>query len=250
MSAYIDTDGTVKYAVIMAPADQEWWWWSGLTGAQVGQYLTQYKARLTDISAYLDTGNEVKFAVIMAPADQEWWWYYGLTPAQVGQNLTQNKARLAVVSPFLMSTTNSITINSYPNVSGLNGSVTLTIEDTGAYSFSGGWSPSNVFTGIVSQDVNLVLTLRDIRGTVWVFSTAGNVPSEGSYNFNDRGTNASLARNWPYLAAAYSWHDEYSGTIDLTASWNDIVQWYNQNKQTINQVVQVAGWFAAAVGLA
>jgi len=248
INAYVDTDDTVKFAVVMAPANQEWWWYTGATAAQVGQYLTQNKALLTDISAYIDTDNELKFAVVMAPANQEWLgWYYGFDAAQLGQQLTKNKARLTAVSPFLVSTSNSITINSYPNVSGLNGSAVLTVEETGAYSFSGGWSPSNAVTGLAAQDVNLVLTVRDIRGTLWVFSTAGTVPVEESYNFNNNGTNASLAENWQFLSAAYSWHDAYSASIDLLATWNGIVQWYNQNQQTIDQVVQVAGDIAGLV---
>jgi hypothetical protein len=243
--AYIDTDTTVKFAVIMGPVNHQWWWYVGATAEQVGQYLTQNKSGLTSISAYIDTSNELKFAVIMGPADQEWWWYYGFDAARLGQQLTANKARLTSLSPFMLSTTNSITINSYPNVSGLNGSASLTIESSGAYSFSGGWSPSNWLSGLASQDVNLVLVIRDIRGTAWVFSTAGNVPSEGSYNFNNAGTNAALAEAWQFLSLGYSWHDDYSASIDLTATWNDIKNWYDQNQQTIDTVVQVVGEIAA-----
>jgi hypothetical protein len=188
--AYLDAGNTVKFAVVMEPASHEWWWYVGLTGNQVGQHLTANKAMLTSITAYIDTDNILKFAAIMAPANKQWWWWYNTSATELGQQLTTNKASMMAVSPYLVSTANSFTINSYPNISGLNGSVTLTIEETGAYSFSGGWSPSNVFTGAVSQDVNLVLTLRDVRGTVWVFSTSGTVPIEGSYNFNNKGTNA------------------------------------------------------------
>ena len=67
---------------------------------------------------------------------------------------------------------NNITINSYPNVSGLNGTATLTVYESGAYSFSGGWSPSNYATGLVAQDVNLVLTLRDSKGTLRVMQNS------------------------------------------------------------------------------
>ena len=79
ISPYIDVDNTLKFAVIMAPANQEWWWYWGQTGEQVGQLLTQNKAMLTDISPYIDVDNTLKFAVIMAPANQEWWWYSGAT---------------------------------------------------------------------------------------------------------------------------------------------------------------------------
>ena len=245
ISAYIDTDATVKFAVIMAEGQGTWWWWWGQTGAQVGQLLTQNKAGLTDISAYVDpSDNTLKFAVIMAEG-QDAWWYWGKSGAQLGQLLTQNKARLAVASAYLASSENSITINTNPNISGLDGNVTLTVQESGAYSFTGSWSPSNVLTGLAAQDVNLVLTLRDMRGTVWVFSTSGTVPVEGTYSFNNHGTNPSLAENWQFLQPAYTWHDDYSASLDIAATWTDIVNWYNQNKQTIGEVVQVVGEIAA-----
>jgi hypothetical protein len=112
----------------------------------------------------------------------------------------------------------NIAIHSFPNVSGLNGAATLTIYESGAYSFSGGWSPSNFVTGLVAQDVDLVFTLRDSKGTLWVFSTAGTVPVEASYNFNYTGTNVLLAQNWKFLSAGYTWHDDYSASIDLLAT--------------------------------
>jgi tyrosinase len=103
ISAYIDTDNTVKFAVIMAPANQQWWWYWGQTGEQVGQLLNQNSAMLTDISAYIDTDNTVKFAVIMVPANQQWWWYWGQTGEQVGQLLNQNSARLTALSALTTS---------------------------------------------------------------------------------------------------------------------------------------------------
>ena len=135
----------------------------------------------------------------------------------------------------------SITVNSFPNISGLNGTATLTVYESGAYSFSGGWSPSNIFSGGVAQDVNLVLTLRDSIGTLWVFSTAGTVPIEGSYNFNDTGTNVLLAQNWHFLSAGHTWHDGYSADIDPLGTANEVINWYNQNKQTIDKIEQVVG---------
>lgn len=144
---------------------------------------------------------------------------------------------------------NNITIHSFPNVSGLDGTATLTVYESGAYSFSGGWSPSNILTGTAAQDVDLVFTLRDSQGTLWVFSTAGTVPIEGRYNFNDTGTNVLLAQNWKFLSAGYTWHDNYSATIDLPATGEEALNWYNQNKQTINQIVQVVGSIPGLVAL-
>ena len=159
ISAYIDTDATLKFAVIMAQGQGAWWWWWGQSGAQVGQLLTQNNAMLTDISAYVDPAdNTLEFAVVMAKSQGGWWWW-GQSGAQLGQLLTQNNARLAAASAYLTSSENSITLNGYPNVSGLDGKATLTIQQSGAYSFSGSWSPSNFATGLISQDVNFVMTL-------------------------------------------------------------------------------------------
>ena len=249
ISAYVDTDIAVKFAFAMVPSDQSWWYF-GQTAAQVGQLLTQNKAMPTDISAYVDTDNSLKFAVVMAPANQTWWWYYG-DPAFIGQQLTQNKARMIAVSAYLLSTTDSITVNTYPNISGLNGTANLTIAESGAYTFSGGWSPSNVGTGLASQDVAYSLAIRDIRGRLFLFTTSGNVPTEGSYNFNNKGTNASLAEDWQFLSAGYTWHDNYSANVDIGATLQglvqDVVNWFNQNQQTISDVVQVVGDVAGIV---
>ena len=43
----------VEFAAVMVPANgQAWWWYDGVTGEQVGEFLTQNKAMLTDIDAY------------------------------------------------------------------------------------------------------------------------------------------------------------------------------------------------------
>jgi hypothetical protein len=141
----------------------------------------------------------------------------------------------------------SITFNAFPNISGLNGQATLTVQESGAYSFSGSWSPSNIFTGGISQDVNFVMTLRDAQGTAWVFSTSGTVPNEGTYQFNNNGTNPSLAAKWLFLQLACTDHDQVNAGFDLGATLTAVVNWYNQNQQTIAEVVQVVGKIAAAV---
>jgi hypothetical protein len=75
-----------EFAVVMTPADQQWWWYWGQTASDVGNLLTQNKARLTDISPYVDVDGVLKFAVIMAPANQPWWWYWGQTASDVGNH--------------------------------------------------------------------------------------------------------------------------------------------------------------------
>jgi hypothetical protein len=92
----------VEFAAVMVPAnDQAWWWYDGVTAEQVGKYLEQNKAMLTDIDAYVDENNTLKFVVAMVPATESWWWYWGQTGDQVGQLLTQNKAQLTDISAYI-----------------------------------------------------------------------------------------------------------------------------------------------------
>jgi len=179
-------------------------------------------------------------------ADGSWQSSFGLIESQESNNPGPFTA-IGAAGVGAASSETSITLNGSPNVSGLNGHVTLTIQESGAYSFSGSWSPSNVLTGVISQDVNFVMTLRDAQGAVWVFSTSGTVPSESTYSFNNNGTNPSLAANWQFLQLAYTPHDQVNAGLDLGATWTAIVNWYNQNEQTIDEVVQVVGEIAAAV---
>lgn len=250
LTAYNDVDGTLKFAVVMEPMAEQWWWYPGLSSEELGQALTQNRAGLASISAHIDSDNVLRFAAIMINMyGQDPWWYYGMDGNGLGQRLTMNKAQPLAITPYLMGSQDfgldTITITSYPNVSGLNGNATLTINENGGYAFSGGWSPSNAFTGVAAQDVNLVMTVRDDDGTLWTWSTSGTVQVEGSYTFNYSGTNASIAQNWKNLKAHYVWHDDYNANLDLAATFNDIKSWYEQNKDTINEVIQVVGAIAA-----
>ena len=180
-----------------------------------------------------DTGPGSVDAGYPAPISR-WGW-----PAGFGAN----GINAALYSPGVTS----YSFTTFPNVSGLNSQVDLVIRESGAYSFSGSWAPSNVFTGGIAQDVNYVFTLVDAQGTAWVFSTSGTVPVESSYSFNDSGTNGALTTNWQFLQAGYNWKWQANAGWDLGATWAEIVNWYNQNKTTINEVVQVVGWIASAV---
>ncbi len=179
-------------------------------------------------------------------ADGSWQPFFGLIETQEKNNPGPFTA-ISAAGVGVTSSETSITLNGSPNVSGLNGHVTLTIQESGAYSFSGSWSPSNFATGLISQDVNFVMTLRDAQGTAWVFSTSGTVPSESTYSFNNNGTNASLAASWQFLQLGYTAHDQVNAGLDLGATWTAIENWYNQNKQTIDGVVEVVGAIAGAV---
>jgi hypothetical protein len=56
ISGYVDVDNTLKFAVIMGPADQTWWWYWGLNSDQIAEQLTANNARLTKLSPYLPPG--------------------------------------------------------------------------------------------------------------------------------------------------------------------------------------------------
>lgn len=82
-----------------------WWTYTNVTAAQIGTYLSQNGARLTDLEVYSVSGGEPRFSVRMvknsgAYAVPGWWWYYGLTAAQVGTYLTNNNGRLIEVEPY------------------------------------------------------------------------------------------------------------------------------------------------------
>lgn len=82
-----------------------WWTYTNVTASQVSTYLTQNKARLTEIEVYSVTSGVPRFTVRMVPnsgayAVPGWWWYYGLTAAQVSSYLNANNGRLIEVEPY------------------------------------------------------------------------------------------------------------------------------------------------------
>lgn len=82
-----------------------WWTYTNVTAAQIGTYLNQNGARLTDLEVYSVTNGEPRFAVRMVPnsgayAVPGWWWYYGLTAAQVTSYVNANNGRLIEVEPY------------------------------------------------------------------------------------------------------------------------------------------------------
>jgi hypothetical protein len=93
---------SLKFGVIMVPANQPYEWWWGLTGDEVGQKLQASRMQLRNISAYVDLDNTVKFTAIMEPPTGEsWWWYWGLSGQDLGAKLTANNARLTDLCPYV-----------------------------------------------------------------------------------------------------------------------------------------------------
>lgn len=82
-----------------------WWTYTGVTADQIGTYINQNNARLTDIEVYSVTSGVPRFSVRMvansgAYAVPGWWWYYGLTAAQVTSYVNANNGRLIEVEPY------------------------------------------------------------------------------------------------------------------------------------------------------
>jgi hypothetical protein len=92
---------SLKFAVLMAPANQPYQWWWGLTGDEVGQKLQASGMQLRNISAYVDLDNTVKFTAILGPSTGQSWWYWGLSAPDLGAKLTENNARLIDLCPYV-----------------------------------------------------------------------------------------------------------------------------------------------------
>jgi hypothetical protein len=91
---------------------------------------------------------------------------------------------------------------------------------------------------LVAQDVTLAVAIRDnLRGRLFQFAVYGTVPVEGSLTFNFNGTSVPLAADFPFLSANYTWHWASSAAIDPSATFQDILNWFIQNEQTISEVV-------------
>ncbi|MFO1336971.1 MAG: serine hydrolase [Burkholderiaceae bacterium] len=82
-----------------------WWTYTNVTVDQIGTYLNQNGARLTDLEVYSVTSGVPRFSVRMVPnsgayAVPGWWWYVGLTAAQVTSYVNANNGRLIEVEPY------------------------------------------------------------------------------------------------------------------------------------------------------
>ncbi|MEK8034109.1 serine hydrolase [Ideonella sp. DXS29W] len=82
-----------------------WWTYTNVTADQVGTFLSQNGARLTEIEVYSVTSGVPRFTVRMvknsgAYAVPGWWWYYGLTAAQVTSYVNANNGRLIELEPY------------------------------------------------------------------------------------------------------------------------------------------------------
>ena len=103
-------------------------------------------------------------------------------------------------------------------------------------------------TGVISQDVNFVMTLRDAQGTrVGFLHLRYRALGEHVQLQQPRDEPVTGCELAVPAACLYRARPGRTPGLDLGATWTAIVNWYNQNEQTINEVVQVVGEIAAAV---
>lgn len=177
-------------------------------------------------------------------ADGALWFYSGQlgTAAPTKQQIDANVQYLPYFSPLpVRFPETTIQLAAYPNENGLNGNSTVTIAPNGAWTFSGSFKPSNPFTGLGAFDVTMGYVIRDSEGYAYSFGTSGTVPQEGSYDWNQSGTNATLARRNTYLQQGYSAHYGSDSSLDIGATLTGVVNWFEQNEQTISEVIDVVG---------
>jgi hypothetical protein len=261
---------TQTCAVIMAPADQQWWWYTGVTGQQVGQLLAQNKARLTDISPYIDVDGTLKFAVIMAPADQQWWWYWGLDDNELAQTLNANHARLAALTPMPNPVTklswgplgtgplsDSATAGSGGNKCQYQ--VSVSIQQDGTCDFSGYYENRGDVPVVTAPPQAYIVTMivLDTAGKGYTFIHSGEVPSapqQGSVaQWNITQNHAIIAGNWNSIAArnqvqAYWWNNYDESLWDwLSQVGGSALNWIEQNAGTIEKFVEVLTTVAESI---
>ena len=179
---------------------------------------------------------------------------YGYDSGQLGasppvkQKIDGQVQYLPYFSPLPIDFPQStIQLSAYPNENGLNGNATVTIAPNGAWTFSGWFKPSNPLTGIGSFDVTMAMVVRDSEGYAYSFSTSGTVPFEGSFDWSQSGTNATLASRNIYLQQGYMPHYSSDSSLDVGATLTGVVNWFEQNEQTISQVIDVVGVVIAAL---
>ncbi|HJV72523.1 serine hydrolase [Ideonella sp.] len=99
----LDTNALTDDHSVNAPT--AWWTYTNVSADQIGTYINNNGARLTDIEVYSVSNGVPRFTVRMvknsgAYAVPGWWWYYGLTAAQVTSYVNANNGRLIEVEPY------------------------------------------------------------------------------------------------------------------------------------------------------
>ena len=84
-------------------AQTEWYWQSGLTPAEVTNFINANGVRIIDIEIYSTSPFRLtaSFVKNQGTYASGWWWYYGLNFNQVADFVDQNNARLIDIERYL-----------------------------------------------------------------------------------------------------------------------------------------------------
>lgn len=100
LDSYV-VNGTRHYSIVMIRNSgvdaKTWWYYVGVTPAQISNFLSQNKARITD----LERRDDGLYTVIMEKREGEgWWWYYGQTEGSVNALTDRNDARIIDIERY------------------------------------------------------------------------------------------------------------------------------------------------------
>jgi hypothetical protein len=219
ISAYTDVDGTVKFAVIMAPADQEWWWYPGLDGNGLAQTLNANHARLTALTPMPNPVIKLSFGPFGTGP-------LGDSADTAGSGL--NKCQYQV---------------------------SLSIQEDGTCNFSGYYENRGVARwGTAPPQAYIVaMIVFDTAGNGYTFVHSGEVlsaPQQGAVaDWNITRNYPVIAGNWNSIAARNAarsyWWNEYdeSPWEWLSQLGGSVPNWIKQNIGTIEQDVGTIGKF-------
>jgi hypothetical protein len=81
---------------------RSWWWYYGVSGATLGQLLSQNNARLIALRPYMSGGQRV-FAVIMISNTgvdfSSWEYWYGVPISTISSHVNNDKMRVIALAP-------------------------------------------------------------------------------------------------------------------------------------------------------
>jgi hypothetical protein len=115
-----------------------------------------------------------------------------------------------------------------PDTGSIQGPISLTITSNGNYNFVGHLNNSN----LLPYNVAVLIALKSRSGTVFLFSVSQTI--NGCFN---QGNNATIKDVWGDLQAECTGDWRASGTLDLSALWNEI----QSGIGVITKVVEVVG---------
>ena len=134
-----------------------------------------------------------------------------------------------------------------PDTGNIAGSVTLTLESDGSYSFSGQDNNSNW----LPYNMSAVLVVVGKDGTGYAFAASGGIGaglpfSNNNWNWLINGINGEVQTNWnTSIGLGWTYYYNISASLDPGILLNDLIGAVNQVASVIGTVIKVVGFFAS-----